>query len=107
MNFIEKTIAKKVISNLAKNLPKIEQSLLDKIPDLQEKYQIMDDEDPIILIKPMKDAKTKKLRLVLFLAVQMKDHPDGNIEILEKPFTSYDLLKVIESIDIENLNIPL
>jgi hypothetical protein len=107
MNFIEKTIAKKVISNLAKNLPKIEQSLLDKIPDLQERYQIMDDEDPIILIKPMKDAKTKKLRLVLFLAVQMKDHPDANIEILEKAFTSYDLLKVIEGIDIENLNIPL
>jgi hypothetical protein len=107
MNFIEKTIAKKVISNLAKNLPKIEQSLLDKIPDLQQRYQIMDDEDPIILIKPMKDAKTKKLRLVLFLAVQMKDHPDANIEILEKAFTSYDLLKVIEGIDIENLNIPL
>jgi len=107
MNFIEKTIAKKVISNLAKNLPKIEQSLLDKIPDLQQRYQIMDDEDPIILIKPMKDAKTKKLRLVLFLAVQMKDHPDANIEILEKAFTSYDLLKVIEGIDIENLNIQL
>jgi hypothetical protein len=107
MNFIEKTIAKKVISNLAKNLPKIEQSLLDKIPELKEKYQIMSDEEPIILLRPMTDLKTGKSRLVLFLAIQIKNLPESQIEIIEKPFTISDLLKVIENIDVENINIPL
>ena len=37
MNFIEKTIAKKVMGNLTKNLPKIEKTLLEKMTDLSEK----------------------------------------------------------------------
>ena len=45
MNFIEKTIAKKVVTNLSKNLPKIEQTILEKIPNLAEKYILEEDEN--------------------------------------------------------------
>ena len=107
MNFIEKTIAKKVITNLSKNLPKIEQTILEKIPNLAEKYILKEDENPVIIIIPMKDQATGKMRLTAFLMAQEKDQPEAQLEYLAGPYIAEHLLELLEGMDIDNLNINL
>jgi len=107
MNFIEKTIAKKVVTNLSKNLPKIEQTILEKIPHLAEKYILEEDENPVIILIPMKDQATRKMRLTAFLMAQEKDQPEAQLEYLAGPYISEHLLELLEGMDIDNLNINL
>ena len=107
MNFIEKTIAKKVLSNLTKNLPKIEKTILEKLPDLSEKYNITDFENPIILLIPMEDKATKNTRLTAFLMVQEKNQPEAPVEYLAGPYTAEHLLELLNGMDIDNINLPL
>ena len=107
MNFIEKTIAKKVVTNLSKNLPKIEQTILEKIPNLAEKYILEEDENPVIVIIPMKDQATGKIRLTAFLMAQEKDQPEAQLEYLAGPYIAEHLLELLEGMDIDNLNINL
>ena len=107
MNFIEKTIAKKVMGNLTKNLPKIEKTLLEKMPDLSEKYDIGNFENPVLLVKPMKDQATGKTRLTVFLMVQQENEPEAAIEYLAGPYTAEHLLEILESMDIENINLSI
>jgi hypothetical protein len=107
MNFIEKTIAKKVMGNLTKNLPKIEKTLLDKMPDLSEKYDIAEFENPVLLVKPMKDQGTGKTRLTIFLMVQEQNDPEAHLEYLAGPYTSEHLLEILEDMDIDNINLGI
>ena len=107
MNFIEKTIAKKVVTNLSKNLPKIEQTILEKIPNLAEKYILEEYENPVIVIIPMKDQATGKIRLTAFLMAQEKDQPEAQLEYLAGPYIAEHLLELLEGMDIDNLNINL
>jgi len=107
MNFIEKTIAKKVLTNLTKNLPKIEKTILEKLPDLSEKYNITDFENPVILLIPMEDKATKNTRLTAFLMVQEKNQPEAPLEYLAGAYTTEDLLELLNGMDIDNINLPL
>lgn len=107
MNFIEKTIARKVMGNLTKNLPKIEKTLLEKMPDLSEKYDIGNFENPVLLVKPMKDKATGKTRLTVFLMVQQENEPEAQIEYLAGPYTAEHLLEILESMDIDNINLSI
>ena len=103
MNFIEKTIAKKVLTNLTKNLPKIEQTILDKLPEISEKYSITEFENAIVLLTPLEDKGTGKKRLAVFLMVQEKNQPEAPIEYLAGPYTAENLLSILNDMDIENL----
>lgn len=107
MNFIEKTIAKKVVTNLSKNLPKIEQTILEKIPNVKEKYILQEDENPVIVLIPMQDQATGKIRLTAFLMAQEKDQPEAQLEYLAGPYIAEHLLELLEGMDIDNLNINL
>lgn len=103
MNFIEKTIAKKVITNLSKNLPKIEETILGKLPEISEKYSIAEFENPVVLLIPLQDKGTGKIRMAVFLMVQEKNQPEAPIEYLAGPYTSENLLSILNDMDIENL----
>lgn len=103
MNFIEKTIAKKVITNLTNNLPKIEQTILGKLPEISEKYSITEFENAVVLLTPLEDKNTGKKRLAVFLMVQEKNQPEGPIEYLSGPYTAENLLSILNDMDIENL----